>query len=84
MGRLMFFIIHLSAMFFLTACGGGDSDSNSVIETGRKFGMQSIDDAIMQLLQQKIISPEDAYNKAVNKAKFRQFLTHPPEDFTEV
>ena len=57
---------------------------NSVIETGRKFGMQSIDDAIMQLLQQKIISPEDAYNKAVNKAKFRQFLTHPPEDFTEV
>ena len=57
---------------------------NSVIETGRKFGMQSIDDAIMQLLQQKIISPEDAYNKAVNKAKFRQFLTQPPEDFTEV
>ena len=57
---------------------------NSVIETGKKFGMQSIDDAIMQLLQQKIISPEDAYNKAVNKAKFRQFLTQPPEDFTEV
>ena len=57
---------------------------NSVIETGKKFGMQSIDDAIMQLLQQKVISPEDAYNKAVNKAKFRQFLTHPPEDFTEV
>ena len=57
---------------------------NSVIETGKKFGMQSIDDAIMQLLQQKIISPEDAYNKAVNKTKFRQFLTQPPEDFTEV
>jgi twitching motility protein PilT len=57
---------------------------NSVIETGKKFGMQGIDDAIMQLLQQKIISPEDAYNKAVNKTKFRQFLTQPPEDFTEV
>ena len=32
MGRLMFFIIHLSAMFFLTACGGEDGDSNSSSE----------------------------------------------------
>jgi len=57
---------------------------NSVIETGKKFGMQALDDAIMQLLQQNIISPEAAYNKAVNKSKFRQFLSEPPQDFTEV
>ncbi len=57
---------------------------NTVIETGRKYGMQSLDDAIMKLLQQKVIDPEQAYNKAVNKAKFREFLKEAPQDFTEV
>ncbi|MFP4236859.1 MAG: type IV pilus twitching motility protein PilT [Desulfonatronovibrio sp.] len=57
---------------------------NSVIETGKKFGMQPLDDAILKHLQQRIIDPEDAYNKAVNKSKFKDFLAHPPQDFTEV
>ncbi|GAB6886682.1 type IV pilus twitching motility protein PilT [Desulfothermus okinawensis JCM 13304] len=56
---------------------------NSMIETGRKHGMQSLDDAIMKLLEKGIIDPEQAYNKAVNKEKFRQFLAEPPKDFTE-
>jgi twitching motility protein PilT len=57
---------------------------NSVIETGRKFGMQSIDDAIMKLLTAGVIDPEQAYTKAVTKSRFREFLTTPPQDFTEV
>ncbi len=57
---------------------------NSVIETGKKFGMQPLDEAILKHVQQRIISPEDAYNKAVNKARFREFLAEPPQDFTEV
>ena len=57
---------------------------NSMIETGRKYGMQSLDDAIMKLLEKGIIDPEQAYNKAVSKEKFRQFLSEPPKDFTEV
>ncbi len=57
---------------------------NSVIETGRKFGMQSLDDAIMKLLTAGMIDPEQAYNKAATKSKFREFLTSPPQDFTEV
>ncbi len=57
---------------------------NSMIETGKKYGMQSLDDAIMKLLQQGIIDAEQAYNKAVNKAKFREFLREPPQDFTEI
>ncbi|MCF8104080.1 MAG: type IV pilus twitching motility protein PilT [Desulfohalobiaceae bacterium] len=57
---------------------------NSVIETGRKYGMQSVDDAIMKLLTADIIDSEEAYNKAVNKSKFREFLAEPPQDFTEV
>ncbi|MFW6179855.1 MAG: type IV pilus twitching motility protein PilT [Desulfohalobiaceae bacterium] len=57
---------------------------NSVIETGRKYGMQALDDAIMQFLQKDIVDAEQAYNKAVNKSKFREYLKEPPHDFTEV
>ena len=57
---------------------------NSVIETGKKFGMQSLDEAILKLLTAGIIDPEQAYNKAATKSKFREFLTTPPQDFTEV
>ena len=57
---------------------------NSSIETGRKHGMQALDDAIMDLMQKQIIDPEQAYLKAVNKSKFREFLHEPPQDFTEV
>jgi twitching motility protein PilT len=56
---------------------------NSVIETGKKHGMQMLDDQIMSFLEQGIISPEEAYSKAVEKKKFRGYLTKPPEDFTE-
>ncbi|MFP4168686.1 MAG: type IV pilus twitching motility protein PilT [Desulfonatronovibrionaceae bacterium] len=57
---------------------------NSMIETGRKYGMQALDDAIMELLKKGMIDAESAYNKAVNKGKFRDYLEEPPEDFTEI
>jgi twitching motility protein PilT len=38
----------------------------------------------MELVQKKIISPDDAYSKANEKSRFLQFLKNPPEDFTEV
>ncbi len=56
---------------------------NSVIETGRNYGMQTLDDEIMKLLRRNIVDPNDAYNRAVEKRKFKEFLTRPPEDFTE-
>jgi twitching motility protein PilT len=56
---------------------------NSIMETGRKHGMQTLDDEISKLLAAKKISPEEAYEKAVDKAKFKQFLAQPPKDFTE-
>ena len=56
---------------------------NSVIETGKKYGMQSLDDAIMDLLQQEIIDPAQAYNKAVTKTRFKDFLTKPLPDVAE-
>jgi twitching motility protein PilT len=56
----------------------------SMIQTGKKYGMQTLDDAIMQHLQAKRISADDAYNKANDKARFRPFLKDVPSDFTEV
>lgn len=56
----------------------------SMIQTGRKYGMQSLDDAIMDLLQKKLITADDAYLKSNDKAKFLPFLKKPPSDFTEV
>ena len=51
----------------------------SAIQTGKKFGMQSLDDAILIALEAKKISPEDAYDKAIVKERFVQFLSTPPE-----
>ena len=56
----------------------------SAIQTGHKYGMQTLDDAIMALLEKKIIVPDDAYTKSNDKAKFLPFLKKPPADFTEV
>lgn len=53
----------------------------SAMQTGKKYGMQTLDDAIMELLQKKWISPEDAYDKCIDKAKFLPFLKEPPPDF---
>lgn len=56
----------------------------SMIQTGKKYGMQSLDDSIMELFTKKIISPDDAYTRCVDKGKFLPFMKHPPTDFTEV
>jgi len=55
----------------------------SMLQTGKKYGMQPLDDAIMNLLNKKMIDPDDAYAKADDKAKFLPFLKNPPADFTE-
>jgi twitching motility protein PilT len=56
----------------------------SMIQTGKKYGMQSLDDAILDHLEKKRINPDDAYNKANDKGKFRPFMKNPPVDFTEM
>ncbi|PKN60626.1 MAG: type IV pili twitching motility protein PilT [Deltaproteobacteria bacterium HGW-Deltaproteobacteria-11] len=55
----------------------------SMIQTGRKYGMQLLDDSIMDLLNKGWISPDEAYAKANDKGKFRPFLKTPPSDFTD-
>jgi twitching motility protein PilT len=56
----------------------------SVIQTGKKYGMQSLDDAILDLLKKKWISGEEAYNKGIDKEKFKSYVTEMVTDFTEV
>ena len=55
----------------------------SMMQTGKKYGMQLLDDAIMDLYNRGWISGDDAYIKANEKARFRPLLRQPPTDFTE-
>ncbi|MCM2284333.1 MAG: type IV pilus twitching motility protein PilT [Desulfobacula sp.] len=55
----------------------------SMIQTGKQYGMQLLDDAIMNLYKKGWISADAAYSKANNKSLFRSFLKNPPVDFTE-
>ncbi len=56
---------------------------NSAIQTGKKYGMQLLDDAIMDLLNKGWISADEAYLKSNDKGRFRAFLKTPPTDFTD-
>jgi twitching motility protein PilT len=51
-----------------------------MIQVGKKKGNQPLDDAIMEHLRHARISPEEAYDKAIDKKKFRPFLKEPPAD----
>ncbi len=55
----------------------------SAMQTGKKYGMQTLDDAIMAHLEKGMISPEEAYTNCIEKSKFVSFLKTPPVDFTE-
>jgi twitching motility protein PilT len=45
----------------------------NIIQSGKSLGMQTMDDALMAMLQAKRIVPEDAYRKAIDKARFEKF-----------
>ena len=55
----------------------------SSMQTGKKYGMQLLDDAIMELYNKGRITADDAYTKANDKSRFRPLLKTPPTDFTE-
>jgi twitching motility protein PilT len=52
-----------------------------MLQVGKKYGMQTLDDAIMDFLNKKMISPEDAYSRCIDKTKFRPLLKNPPEEW---
>ena len=50
----------------------------SLIQTGKKEGMQTMDQALMDLLMGKKISPTEAYMFAADKKIFEQYMTPKP------
>lgn len=52
---------------------------NSIIQSGKGVGMQSMDDALFALAKDGIIRPNDAYMKAANKARFEPLLSETAE-----
>ena len=51
----------------------------SVMQTGKAVGMQTLDDAIQDLLTKKWISPEEAYEKSIDKNRFAKLLKTTPD-----
>ncbi len=46
----------------------------SIIQTGKREGMQTMDQAIVDLLKQGLISPEEAHDKCVDRETFQRYL----------
>jgi twitching motility protein PilT len=57
---------------------GATQKLQDVIIAGKGQGMQFMDDAIWALLQQRIVSPYEAFMKAIDKNRFKQYL--PPDE----
>ena len=53
----------------------------TVIQTGRRLGMVSMDDSIMELLQRRWISVDEGYEKCIDKDRFCKLLKYSPPDW---
>ncbi len=54
---------------------GATQKLQDVIVSGKGEGMQFMDDAIWALLQQGVVSPHEAFMKAIDKNLFKKFLS---------
>jgi twitching motility protein PilT len=54
---------------------GATQKLQDVIVSGRAQGMQFMDDAIWALLEKNIVSPHEAFMKAIDKNRFKPFLS---------
>jgi twitching motility protein PilT len=57
---------------------GATQKLQDVIVSGKAQGMQFMDDAIWAFLEKGIVSPHEAFMKAIDKSRFRPFLS--PEE----
>jgi twitching motility protein PilT len=57
---------------------GATQKLQDVIVAGKGQGMQFMDDAIHALLQQGAVSPHEAFMKAIDKNRFKEYL--PPDE----
>ena len=54
---------------------GATHKLQDIIVSGRAQGMQFMDDAIWALLEKGIVSPHEAFMKAIDKSRFKPFLS---------
>jgi twitching motility protein PilT len=54
---------------------GATQKLQDIIVSGRAQGMQFMDDAIWALLEKNIVSPHEAFMKAIDKNRFKPFLS---------
>ena len=54
---------------------GATHKLQDIIVSGKAQGMQFMDDAIWSLLQQGIVSAHEAFMKAIDKSRFKPFLS---------
>ena len=55
----------------------------SAMQTGKKYGMATLDDTIEDLLKKRMINPDDAYVNCIEKKRFLKYMKNPPSDFTD-
>src|SRR5881397_3984725 len=60
---------------------GATQKLQDVIVSGKGQGMQFMDDAIYALLETKIVSPHEAFMKAIDKNLFKKFLASDEQGF---
>lgn len=53
---------------------GKTSMINSIIQTGRRYGMFSMDQCLQEFVLNNIVFPEEAYEKSLDKEAFKNFL----------
>src|SRR5438067_724797 len=58
---------------------GATQKLQDVIVSGKGQGMQFMDDAIFALLEKKVVNPHEAFMKAIDKNRFKQFLSSEEE-----
>ena len=46
----------------------------SIMQTGKGAGMQTMNDALFDLVKKKLVEPQEAYSKAIQKAELKQML----------
>ena len=46
----------------------------SMMQTGKGVGMQTLNDALFDLVKKKLVEPQEAYGKAIHKAELKQML----------
>lgn len=59
---------------------GKTGQINSMIQTGKKEGMIAMDNSIQDLLDDGIITPQAAYDKCIDKDRFKELVEKPPSE----